>query len=70
MLQAQDGERADRRAHQASDVLLRHYRRIGAPAIVAALHVSEKAAFLDKVEGDAGETRRVLPPFLYDDHAA
>ncbi len=49
----------------ASDRLLRHYRKIGAPAVAAALNVGKR-----KEEKNAEASGAAAPPAFLDHHAA
>lgn len=54
---------------QAQDRLLRHYRKIAAPAVAAALDAGTQRAPAEQAE--KAETRICVPTFLRpDDHAA
>jgi hypothetical protein len=56
---------------QTPDRLLRHYRKIGAPAVAAALHVGTGRFPRETGERAQAETARAAPGFLFaDDHAA
>ncbi len=66
-----DRKCVEKRERQARDRLLRHYRKIGAPAIAAALDVSLEARKEIGAETAAGERKVSAPGFLLsDDHAA
>lgn len=62
----------DARERQARDRLLRHYQKIGAPAIAAALDAAIGAEKRPRAEKDVGERQGALPSLLHlsDDHAA
>ena len=68
MSRRQNYECADMREETRREPLLRHYRRIGAPAIVAALDIEGEAA--ETAQKPKCEARDALPPFLLGDSAA
>jgi hypothetical protein len=53
---------------QAQDRLLRHYQKIGAPAVAAALNVAETE--IEKPKPGAEQLMAVPAFLLADDHAA
>lgn len=61
----------DVRNTQAPDRLLRHYRKIGAPAVAAALNAGALTLPREKAEQAQAQMSSAAPTFLFaDDHAA
>jgi hypothetical protein len=61
----------DVRNTQAPDRLVRHYRKIGAPAVAAALNAGALTLPREKAEPAQAQLSSAAPTFLIaDDHAA